>query len=316
MIELRCQIIAITLACTVFESGYSQENARVVARLGEQPITDRDIDFQLGRVASESIEPLTELPPAVLQSAIHLLGQQRQALQTLRTRKLAMGREDVERWLEENGQRPSGEKLTAAAMIREQSMKAGITESNLRDHLAFRLSWQRFLQQQLTESNVAKHFQNQSKRFNGTRFKVSIVDLSTTAGTSERRDKLAELLTDLRTRLKAGDLSWHDLASELQQSELLKGKVDKFRVREDQWIRGTGDVEPTIVSAIMNMEPEAYSQPIHTATGVHLVKLLAVETGSRELADVRDEVRAHMLLHLLDHLARQSESQLPLKAIE
>jgi hypothetical protein len=316
MIDRRRQILAITLAFTVLEAGYTQENTRVVARLGEQPITDRDIDFQLGRIASASIEPLTELPPAVLQAAIHLLGQQRQALQTLRTRKLALGREDVERWLEESGQSPSGEKLTAAEIIREQSLKAGITESNLRDHLTFRLSWQRFLKQQLTESNMAKHFENQSKRFNGTRFKVSIVDLASTAGKSDRREKLAEFLTVLRSRLKAGELSWHDLAAELQQSELLQGKADKFRVREELWIRGTGDVEQAIVSALMTMEPEAYSEPIHTATGVHLVNLLLVEAGSRELPDVRDEVRAHMLLHLLDHLARQSDSQLPLKAVE
>ena len=316
MIDVRWQAVAIALACTLVDVTYSQENVQVIAQLGEQPITDRDVDFQLGRVASESLEPLNELPPAVLQAAIHLLGQQRQALQTLRTRKLAVGREDVERWLVEKGQPKSGEKLTATEMIREQSSKAGITESNLRDHWAFRLSWQRFLQQQLTDSNVAKHFENQPQRFNGTRFKVSIVDLATAAGKSDRRDNLAGLLATLRSRLMSGDLSWHDLAAELQQSELLKGRADKFRIREDLWARGTGDLDPTIVSALLKMEPGTYSQPIHTASGVHVVKLLAVEPGSRELADVRDEVRAHMLLHLLDHLARQSESELPLKAVE
>jgi hypothetical protein len=316
MIDFRMRGFVIVVALTLIDAVHSQDQAKVVAKLGEQTITDRDVDFQLGRVASEGSDSLKKLPPAVMQSAIHLLAQQRQALQTLRTRNLAFGREDVERWLDENGQPKNGEKLTAAQMIRDQSSKAGITESSLRDHLAFRLSWQRYLQQHLTDANVAKHFENQPKRFNGTRFKVSIVDIAATAGKSVRRDRLAETLTGLRGRLMSGDLSWKDLAAELRDSDLLKGDADQFRVREDLWARGTGDLEPTIVSALMKMESNAYSEPIHTPTGVHLVKLLEVDAGSRELSEVRDEVRAHMLLHLLDHLARQSESQLPLKAVE
>ena len=316
MIDFRSRMHAVVVVLTLLNAVHSQDEAQVVAKLGEQTITDRDVDFQLGRVFSERTAPPMELPPAVMQAAIHLIAQQRQALQTLRLRKLAVGREDVERWLGENGQSKSGEKLTAGEMIREQSSKAGITEANLRDHLAFRLSWKRFLQQQLTETNVAKHFENQPKRFNGTRFKVSIVDIAATAGKSDRREKMAKLLMDLRSRLLSSDLNWKDLATELQESELLNGQADKIRVREDLWARGTGDLEPTIVTALMKMEPNTYSEPIHSATGVHLVKLLAVEAGSRELSEVRDEVRAHMLLHLLEHLARQSESQLPLIAVE
>ena len=207
-------------------------------------------------------------------------------------------------------------KSTAAEIIREQASKAGITESNVRDHLAFRLSWQRYLQQQLTEANVAKHFENQPKRFNGTRFKVTVADIAAPAGKSDRRNKLDETLKTEQSRLMSGDLSWKDLTTDLQKTELLQGQADKIRVREDLWARGTGDLEPTIISALMKMEPGTYSQPIHTPTGVHLVKLIEVEEGTKELSEALDEVRAHMLLHLLDHLARQSESQLPLKAVE
>jgi hypothetical protein len=310
------EIITVVLMLASFSFAASQDNATVVAKLGEQSITDRDVDFQLGRVASESGQPLKELSPAVMQAAIHLLAQQRQALQALRTRKQAIGREDVERWLEANAQPPNGEKSPAADLIREQSRQAGITESNLRDHWAFRLSWQRFLQQQLTDANVAKHFENQRQRFNGTRFKVSVVDIAAPAGQSQRRDELASELKVQGNLLMSGDLNWQDLAAELSKAEPLQDQADKIRVREDLWARGTGDLEPTIISALMKMEPNTFSEPIHTPTGVHLVKLIEIEPGSKELSEVRDEVRAHMLLHLLDHLARQAESQLPLKAIE
>lgn len=310
------RIVAIAVTFALFVTSHSQEKPKVLAKLGEQTITDRDVDFYLGRISSENGEKLNELPPAVMQSTIYLIAQQRQALQTLRTRKLALGREDVERWLDENSQPRNGEKQPAAQIIREQASKAGVTESNLRDHWAFRLSWQRFLQQQLTDANVAKHFENQPKRFDGTRFKVSIVDVAATAGRSDRREKIVGALNALRNRLVKGDLAWKDLESELQRAESLGEMPVQMRVREDLWVRGTGDLDPTIVSTLVKLEPNSISDPIHTPTGVHLVKLLEIEAGTKELADVRDEVRAHMLIHLLDHLAKQSESQLPLKSAD
>jgi len=295
---------------------FADEKAKVVARLGEQPITDRDVDFQLGRVAADSLEPLPELSPAILQSTIYLLAQQRQALQTLRSRSQAVGREDVERWLDENGQPVNGKTILPADMLRKQAEKTGVSEANLRDHLAFRLSWQRYLQQQLTEKNVAKHFENQPQRFDGTRFLVSIADVAAPAGKSTRRDDVAELLTGVGNRLLSAELSWEDAAAELQDSELLKGSAGQFQVRKKLWVRGTGDLEPTIITAVMKLQPHGVSEPIHTPTGVHLVQLDAIEAGERGLEEVRDEVRVHMLIHLLEHLARPSESQLPLRALE
>jgi len=305
---------ALTQIC-VGEVVLSQVPVEVIAKLGEQSITNRDVDFQLGRVASETSEPLIALPPAILQSTIQLVAQQRQALQTMRTRNLAVRRDDVERWMEENGQPGNGETLSAEALIRKQSRQAGISESNLRDHLAFRLSWQRYLQQQLNEKNVAKHFENQTKRFDGTRFRVSLVNIAVSAGKSPKRERLAQGLADLHGRLMSAELPWKGVADELMKLEPIDAK-DSVRVREQIWCRGTGDLDPTLVTTLMKMMPEEVSEPIHTATGVHLIKLHKVEAGSKALADVRDEVRVHMLIHLLEHLARQSESQLPLQAIE
>ncbi len=293
----------------------AQEGVKNLAKLGEQFITANDVDFQLGRVANESVEPMAELPPAVLQSTIYLIAQQRQALQTLRTQNLAVRRDDVERWLDENGQPQDGSRLTADEMLRQQSQRTGISEVDLRDHLAFRLSWQRYLQKQLNEKNVAKHFENQTERFDGTRFQVSIVDLAATAGSSAKREQSTAKLNALRAQLESSALSWKELASKLQESEE-SAAASRFRVREKVWVRGTGDLEPTIITSVMKLEPNGVSEPIHTPTGVHLFQLHEVELGTKRLPEVRDEVRAHMLIHLLEHLARQSESQLPLQAIE
>lgn len=292
----------------------AQDSAKNLAKLGEQFITDRDVDFQLGRVAGESVEPLAQLPPSILQSTIHLIAQQRQALQTLRTRNLAVRRDDVDRWLEENSQSLEGGQA-ASELIQSASRKAGLTETNYREHLVFRLSWQRYLQQQLTDKNVEKHFENQKKRFDGTRFQVSLVDVAVAAGESTKRDTLTTKLAELRTQLTKSELSWKDLNAALAKS-VETNESNRFRVREQFWSRGTGDLDPAIISTVMKLKTDEISQPFQSPTGVHLLQLHATEPGTKALSEVRDEVRAHMLLFLLDHLAKQSEKQLPLRALE
>ena len=310
---MTCLVCLLLTHCVLPQCATAQDGAKNLAKLGEQFITDKDVDFQLGRVAGESTAELPKLPTAILQSTIHLIAQQRQALQTMRTRNLALRRDDVERWLEENAQPPDGNRQSASEIVRKQSQRAEIPEAAFRDHLTFRLSWQRYLQQQLNEKNVAKHFENQTKRFDGTRFRISLLEVAVPAGKSPVRDTSTNKLSDLKSRLSEKSLSWKELAStiDLKNSEGLQAA----RVREKIWVRGTGDLDPALITAIMKLSPDEVSDPIHSPTGVHLMQMHEVEAGAKTLPEVRDEVRAHMLLYLLEHLAKSSEAQLPLQAI-
>ena len=120
-------------------------------------------------------------------------------------------------------------------------------------------------------------------------------------------------LSVFKSRLSGRSLSWKELAStiDLKNSEGLQAA----RVREKIWVRGTGDLDPALITAIMKLSPDEVSDPIHSPTGVHLMQMHEVEAGAKTLPEVRDEVRAHMLLYLLEHLAKSSEGQLPLQAI-
>jgi hypothetical protein len=309
-------VLMLTLACSVISccfiegrATHGNEPGKVLAHLGQQPITEADVDFQLGRrrkTPSGALAKLPQLSQANLQSTIHLIAQQRQALQTLRAKKLASTREDVEIWLNEHAQPADGTKLKVVDIVRMQTDQAEISELSFRDHIAFRLSWQRYLANQLNEKNIAKHFENHRKRFDGTRFRISTLAVPTPAGQSSRRTTVSELLLKSQSSLKDDSAKWDEVPK----------LVDPATVcRVDYWVRGTGDLDPTVVSALIKMAPGDISEPIHTPTAVQLVKLLEVEAGEKELSAVRDEVRAHMLVYLLDHLATQSGDQLPLKAI-
>ncbi len=292
----------------------------VLAYLGEQSITRGEVDFQLLRRSVEaSDQPLPPLPAAVLQSTLDLIAQQRQALQTLRMQKLAVRREEVERWIAERMQSASDQPLPAAELIRRGAELAGISETAYREHFTFRLSWQRYLQLHLTDKNVHKHFDNQQGRFDGTRFRIASVAIVVPAGASSQRTDAHGRLDKLRHALMDATIDWQDLqqASKAQRPEPLAGLApERVVLSDERWIRGMGYEHPAIVTELLKLEAPAISTPIDTPTAVYLVKLLEIETGTLALPEVRDEVRADMLIYLLDHLAHQSRELLPLRAEE
>lgn len=297
----------------------------VLAYLGEQQITRGEVDFQLARRAAHSRERLPDLPPAVLQSTIQLIAQQRQALQTLRVQKFARKREDVERWMGEQIQSAAEEKLPVAELIRREAERAGITEASYREHFTFRLSWQHYLQVHLTEKNVARHFENHKPRFDGTRYRIASIAIPVPAGASRQRDDAVKRLSELQIELRETDTDWKSLkqsidAQSIESIKKLKSldgiESPRIFIADERWIRGTGDEHPLIVSEILKLKASQVSEPIDTPTGIYLVKLFEIETGSRTLSEVRDEVRADMLMYLLDHLARESQKQLPLRTVE
>ncbi len=227
----------------------------------------------------------------------------------MRVRKLSINREDTERWIESNLQLDSDKKLNATTILETLAAQSGVEESVLRDHFAFRISWQRYLQQQLTEANIAKHFDNQRSRFDGTRFQVALISLAVPPGESSLRSKATKTLDAIRNALAAEEVDWDAIMKSLEAH----GKSSDFTVQKEISVRGTGDLDPSVITKLIGMKPSEVSSPFQTATGMHVVKLIASEPGAKKLTEVRDEVRAHMLIHLLEFLAKQSESQLPLR---
>lgn len=293
-----------------------KDGSKVLAKLGQQSITVNEVDFQLGRRqvdANGKPLELAQLSPAALQTTIQLIAQQRQALQTLRAKNQAASREEVNAWLEANAQPPDGNKLKADEIVRVQSKLVGIEESRFRDHVAFRLSWQKYLAQQLTEKNIAKHFENQKRRFDGSRFRISMLAVAAPAGQSEQRQSVAKKL-----EAASAQLNDQPQAEPSRTPKTPEGKDDllpaeQLQVVKDRWVRGVGDVDPAVVSALLKLKAGQVSPIVHAPTAVYLVKLIEVEDGDRTLEEARDDVRAHMLVFLLEYLANQSQKQLPLQ---
>ncbi len=277
----------------------------VLAQLGQQPITAAEVDFQLGRVARPG-ETLPELPAVVVNSTIDLIASQRQALATLRRSGEAVSEKEVDSWLESNSLAMATDEqpLTVERIMAQIRQQYGIEAQAYRDLVAFRLSWPAYIQKHMSDVNVEKHFGRQTARFDGSQFEIEMLSMPVSAGASAARSQAATELSAVRAEQEEQSADFDSLASSQRPFELLSRR----------WIRGTGDLDPRLIDSILQLQDGEISPPIHTATGVHLIRRLATRGGNRPLAEVKHEVRAHMLLFMLEYLAAQSRQGMPLTA--
>lgn len=275
---------------------------RKLASIGDGFITQADVDLSLGRTASGRSD-LPPAPQAIVRTTVDIIARQRQALQSLKRAGKRVPDESVNKWLLENS--PGELKLSAADALAARAQAASVTPENYREFLAFRLSWQAYLQSMLTEKNLEKHFAREKARFDGTRFQVEHLWIPAPPGKSPVRDAAHARMDQIRKQVIDGQLEWSAASRQLNSEQAAQSS-------EAQWITGSGPMMPAIVDQVLKTPAGELSKPFDSAQAVHLIRVLAIEPGERVWSEAQEDVRQHILLYLLDYLAKQSADRMPL----
>ncbi|GAB5405459.1 MAG: hypothetical protein Aurels2KO_36900 [Aureliella sp.] len=300
MMQLNLCLFGIALGFSLFqsESDIDPRRQRVVAQIGKQDVTIADVDLLLGRDAASS-----DLPKQTLNLSLAILAKQRSALETMRRLKIAVQPDAIDRWIESQAsqlpERPSNDQW-----IEQRAMEAGVTESSLRESIAFRLSWKTYLAKHLNEQTLLRHFENQPHRFDGTTFSIERVSIAVPVGQSTSRDSAKKRLSSLLAHLHRGENASDEI--ELHAPDLTLHRES---------LTGSSEVDPIIMDFVAKAKLNRWSPPIDSIVGVHLVRVVGTEPGDREFEAVKDEVRANVIVYLLDYLARTSADRLPLKLV-
>ena len=283
---------------------------RVLASVGEQLITQADVDLTLGRTASGRND-LPEVPEPVLMTSVEIIAQRRQAMESLKRSGKRVADAVIEKWLLENS--PPDLKLTAAQALAARADAAQVTPDSYREFLAFRLSWQEYLQTALTEKNIEKHFGNQKSRFDGTRFHVEHLWIAAPPGKSASRADAHKKLNEMRLKIVADQMTMVEAGQALLEPGTDE-KTKELAAKEvgPLWLSGNGPLMPRIVDEVLKTAAGKISEPFDSATAVHLIRVKQIEPGSRKLGEVQDDVRKHMLVYLLEFHAAKSASEMPL----
>lgn len=280
----------------------ANEPTRVLASVGDVLITQADVDLSLGRagVAKADLPPL---PQHMLMAAVDIVANQRRAMETLKKSNKSVSDAEIDTWLVENS--PPDLKLTADQALAARAKAAEVSQANYRAFLAFRLSWPRYLQSVATEANLEKHYANQRSRFDGTRFQVEHIWLPAPPGESKTRSQAHERLVTLRKKLADGQLDFVSAGNEIAGEEGAK-------LAAPQWITGSGPLMPAIVDRVLETPAGDISPTFDSSQAVHVVRVIAVQPGERSFAEAKEDVRKHMLLFLLEFLAKSAAKDMPL----
>lgn len=266
----------------------------VVATIGQQDVTVAEVDLLLGRNADSD-----PLPERTLEISLSILAKQRRALETMRKFNIAATPAAIDRWIETQAARQP-DNPPRDNWLSSQAKLAGVSEIALRESIVFRLSWKAYLDQHLSEDTLEKHYNNQPHRFDGSKFSIERISIPVPVGQSQERDDAIKQLSELRQKFVNESSDVHKInASEL--------------VLREETITGNSPVDPEILDFVVKAKPMRWSQPVHSVVGVHLIRVREIEKGNADFTAVKDEVRAQLLVYLLDYLARQSAELLPLR---
>ena len=195
--------------------------------------------------------------------------------------------------------------LKSQGLTLESHLKdVGLTKDDFRQSLAWKLSWQRYLQRHLTDENLQKYFERHPREFDGTELRVAQVLFKLPADADDAavaaaKDKAAKLRADIA----AGKLTFADAAKQHSQAPSAAAGGDIG------WIERRRPMPEDFSRAAFALKVGEMSQPLVSPFGVHLIAVLEAKPGQKTWQDAAGELRPAVTLYLFRWIANQERAK-------
>lgn len=279
------------------------EEQVVVATVGGEPVFARDLE-RLLRSAMQGQQVDPAVLPVVRAQVLSEVIDRRLVLAYARRTKSGPSESEIDAAAAEFQARITAQGGSLEAYLAEQSL----TEADLRRRITWNLLWQRYLAKYVTEERLATCFEAHRRELDGTEVSVSHVLLRPGANAGPRAiDRLVEQADAIREEIVSGKLSFDDAA---RKHSAGPSAAEGGRLG---FIGRRGPMVESFTRAAFSLEVGEVSPPVTTRFGVHLIRCDEIRPGSKQLADVRDEVETALARELLDKLARFEQKQTPVE---
>jgi parvulin-like peptidyl-prolyl isomerase len=270
----------------------SASAAVVAAYVDGQPLTVAEIVREVERLNRPN-EPTAITDPALLAEVREHLIDRRLAQQRLAALGQVASQADIDLALERL------EKQLAAQNIRpaDHYQEIGQTRDEVRAALRWQLSWQAYLQRQLTDENLRKYFAQHTREFDGTRLRVAQILLKPADKSAAARQAVEAQAQAIRLQIVEGKLTLAAAAREHSTgpSSAVGGDLG--------WIERRQPMPEAISAAAYGLKAGEVSPPVWTPLGLHLVQVTEVQPGQRTWEEARNELRLAVTSHLFRWLA-------------
>jgi parvulin-like peptidyl-prolyl isomerase len=269
------------------------------ARVNGQGVYTIDVE----RLVRESVKDREVTPDA--RSALAA-----QALEQLISRRLILARlardgqgaapDEVERAVQSLQSRHGEQKQALADWLDQNSF----TRETLRDEVAWRIAWRRYLARNVTDEVLQAHFQKRRRHFDGTQVRVSQILWKLDAAASPAELKGAkENARQVREQIVAGKLSF------AQAAKMHSAAPSRSEGGDIGFVPRHGVMDEAFARAAFELEEGDVSQPVVTPFGVHLIHCTEIRPGEKKWSDCREELRLAVSQEIFERLATEERRQ-------
>ena len=195
--------------------------------------------------------------------------------------------------------------LKSQELTLEQHLKqVGLTREDFRRSLAWKLSWQRYVEKQLTEENLQKFFERYRREYDGSELRVAQILFklaadADAAAIAAAKDKAAAL----KAKIAAGEIAFAAAAKQHSQAPSAAAGGDIG------WIERRRPMPEDFSKLAFALKPGEISEPLVSPFGVHLVTVLEVKPGTKTWRDAAAELRPAVTLYLFRWIADRERAK-------
>jgi parvulin-like peptidyl-prolyl isomerase len=169
--------------------------------------------------------------------------------------------------------------------IAEYLQRAKRSEVEFRHSLWYALAWDALLDHYLTEANLAKHFEQHRREFDGTRLRLAQIFFPRKPdSTKEEIQSTQSYAAQIREQIVRGQLTFEEAARQYSQAPSAQ------QGGEIGWIQRDRPMPEAFTRAAFALDTQQVSEPVVTGLGVHLIKLLEVKPGGSDWRGYRLEL--------------------------
>jgi parvulin-like peptidyl-prolyl isomerase len=172
----------------------------------------------------------------------------------------------------------------------EDSRVVDLDAEELHRTVQWQLSWQRFLKRFQTEENLQNYFASHRRQFDGTQLRVA--HLLMKVGSDDEQHKARSDAHRLRNEILRGERTWEAAVREFSVAPTSDAGGDLGLISRHE------PMPEPFSAAAFKLKVGDISEPVLSAFGVHLIKCLEVQPGSKTLDQCRSEVERAVASHL------------------
>jgi parvulin-like peptidyl-prolyl isomerase len=271
----------------------------VAATVDGWPIHVDEVDRQLQRALDErTVDPATR--DKLRGETLRQLIERRLAHQYLMSSAMRASEAELDRAVQRL------QKLAAEQEIPwpHYLERRGLDEPQLRDQLAWEISWSRFLQQHATDENLQRYFDQHPEQFDGRQIRVAHILLRVEADASQQQiQETIGRAQQLRQQIVAGQLDFAAAAAQYSQAPTAADRG------EIGLISRQGPMHEAFSAAAFALDVGQLSPPVVTPFGVHLIQCIEVVPGDKTWQQVRAELYQAVSRHLYRWAADRQRSR-------